>query len=164
MLFRNSLAGNRDMYLASVFPENDKIKITSMQIGNEHWKFNACPMDGGMLAVDTKGVVSTVWRRGREIFTATNDGADEQLIGIGEQPWIASTTDGPMAVWTSRRDGELMLKNVSKENVLTITSIARDPVVVADPVHGKSVFVFWEENDSGRTSIFVKAIELGSLR
>lgn len=162
ILFRNSLAGNRDMYLTSVEQVNDKFLANTIEIGNEHWKFNACPMDGGMLAIDAKGLVSTVWRRGREIYMAANDGSDEQLLGIGEQPWIASTKDGPVAVWSTRRDGELKMRNLSNEQVHSITTIARDAVIVADPVDGKSVFVFWEQNESGRTSIFAKTIPIFS--
>ncbi len=167
VLFRNSLAGNRDMYLTSVEPVNGKLSATSIRIGDDHWKLNACPMDGGMLAIDAKGLVSTVWRRGREIFMATIDGrkndvADEQLIGLGEQPWIASTKYGPVAVWSTRRDGELKMRNLSDEQVHSIATNARDAVIVAEPIHGKTVFVFWEQNESGRTSIFAKTINIVS--
>ncbi len=164
VLFRNSLAGNRDMFLASVDQKYGKSNVDSMQIGKEHWKLNACPMDGGMLAINADGIVSTVWRRGREIFAAINDGSDERLLGMGEQPWITSTTDGPIAVWSTRRDGELLIKNVSNDHVHSIASNARDAIVVADSIRGKSVFVFWEKNDSGRTSIFAKTVELATLR
>jgi len=158
VLFRNSLAGNRDMYLTSVEQVNGKIKTNSIQLGKENWKLNACPMDGGMLAIDANGLVSTVWRRGREIYTAANDGGDEQLIGIGEQPWITSTKDGPIAVWTKRRDGELMMKNILNEYEQSIAPTARDAVIVAEPVKGKTAFVFWEQNDGGRSSVFAKAV------
>ena len=163
VLFRNSLAGNRDMYLATAEQVNGNIKTNSMQLGKENWKLNACPMDGGMLAIDARGVVSTVWRRGRELFTAVNDGGYEQLMGVGEQPWLTSTTDGPIAVWTKRRDGELMMKNISNEYELSIAPTARDAVVVAEPVKGKTAFVFWEQNEKVGTSIFAKAVETGLL-
>ena len=104
--------------------------------------------------------MTTVWRRGREIFLATNDGTDEQLIGSGEQPWSASTTDGPIVVWSTRRDGELKIKNVFKKYEHTIAANTRDAVVVAEPANGKTVFVFWEKNENGRTSILSKAVEL----
>ena len=159
VLFRNSLAGNRDMYLTSVEQVKGKNKTSSMQLGRENWKLNACPMDGGMLAIDANGVVSTVWRRGREIYTAVNDGGDEQHIGIGEQPWITSTKDGPIAVWTKRRDGELMMKNISNEYEQSIAPTARDAVIVAEPLKGKTAFVIWEQNEGGRSSIFAKAVE-----
>jgi hypothetical protein len=160
VLFRNSLAGNRDMYLATIEHKPDAVSIETKQMGTESWKLNACPMDGGMLAIDKHGLVSTVWRRGREIFAATNDGSDEQLLGMGEQPWIADTKDGPVAVWSTRRDGELQLKRISGKEVRAIASNARDAVIVAEPVHGTSVFVFWEKNEKNRSSVLAKVVEI----
>ena len=163
VLFRNSLAGNRDMYLTSWVRENSKSSLNSIQIGNEHWKLNACPMDGGMLAINADGSVSTVWRRGRQVYVATNNDSDEQLLGVGEQPWITSTLAGPIAIWSSRRDGELIMKNISSDNVMSIASKARDAVVVSEPEGGKTVFVFWEQNENGRSTIYAKAVEIAPL-
>lgn len=156
MLFRNSIAGNRDMYLTSMTFQGDKFKANSMRLGNEHWKLNACPMDGGMLTADKNGLVSTIWRRGREIFISTNDGTDEQQVGIGEQPWIASTPSGPVAIWSTRRDGELKMKRSGTTEMQTIAVNARDAVIIA----GKNLFVFWEQNENGRSSIFAKTLPL----
>ncbi len=164
ILFRNSLAGNRDMYLTSLVQQSSNSNVHSIQVGNENWKLNACPMDGGMLAIDANGLVSTVWRRDRMIFTATNKGTDEQLVGIGEQPWIVSTRVGPVAAWSVRRDGELKMKLLSDDHTHSIAKIARDAVLVAEPVHGKFVFVLWEQNENGRTSIYAKAVQLESLQ
>lgn len=160
MLFRNSISGNRDMYLTSVTFLGNKSKADSIRLGNEHWKLNACPMDGGMLAVDQKGRVSTIWRRGREIFLATNDGTDEQLIGVGEQPWIASTANGPVTIWSTRKDGELKMKSTDNTEAQSITANARDAVIVAEPVSGKAAYVFWEQNENGRSSVYAKTIPL----
>ncbi len=164
MLFRNSLDGNRDMFLSSVIQNGDEISVNSRTIGNGHWKLNACPMDGGMLSLDAKGLVSTVWRRGREIYATTNDENDEQLIGLGERPWITSTKDGPIVVWSKKRDGQLLLKCVSDERLHTFTTNARDAVIVADPIHGKTAFVFWEQAENGRSSIIAKAVQIDSLQ
>lgn len=163
VLFRNSLNGNRDMFLASILEEGDKLSVHSTQMGTLNWQFNACPMDGGMLSVDERGLVSTVWRRGREIFMATSEEPDELLIGLGEQPWIASTKDGPIVVWSRSRGGELLLKCVSDERVNSIAANARDAIIVAEPIQGKTAFVFWEQIESDRSTIFAKAIEIGSL-
>ena len=164
VLFRNSLRGNRDMYLTTLSPENNSSETIGIQLGKEHWKLNACPMDGGMLAIDAKGLITTVWRRDRQIFVAKADGTEEQLLGSGEQPWITSTKDGPIAVWNTRRDGELLMQSLSCEHVHTIAKNARDAVVVTEPEQGTTAFVFWEQNESGRTTIFAKAVQIGSLR
>ncbi len=164
VLFRNSLAGNRDMFLASVKQDGGEINVNSRQVGNAHWKLNACPMDGGMLSIDAKGLVSSVWRRGREIFIATDDKSDERLIGIGEQPWITSTKDGLIVVWSMRRGGELKMKIDSDKEVHTLATNAYDAVVTADPLQGNKVYVFWEQTEGGRSSILAKAVEVDSLR
>ena len=64
-------------------------------------------------------LVSTVWRRGSEIFIATDEKSDERLIGMGEQPWITSTKEGPIVVWCTRRGGELKMKVDSHDEVHT---------------------------------------------
>jgi hypothetical protein len=81
----------------------------------------------------------------------------------GEQPWITSTIDGPLAVWSLRRDGDLLMKLLSKDKVHSIASNARDAVVVTDPVHGKTAFVFWEKNEKGRSSILAKTIDIAAI-
>ena len=160
VLFRNSLRGNRDMYLATVSAVIGSPETTGIQLGKEHWKLNACPMDGGMLAIDTKGLVSTVWRRGREILAANSDGTEEQLLGYGEQPWVTSSSNGPIAVWSVRRDGELMFKAITGGEPQTIAKVARDAIVVAEPTSGKVAFVLWEQSEKGRTSILATRIAL----
>lgn len=50
------------------------------------------------------------------------------------------------------------------ERVYSIAANARDAVIVAEPVQGKAAFVFWEQTESGRSSIFAKAVEIGSLQ
>ena len=87
---------------------------------------------------------------------------EEQLLGYGEQPWITSTSVGAIAVWSSRRDGELMMKNVLSDKVLSIATKARDAVLVTEPVQGKSVFVFWEQNEGARSTIYAKTVESAS--
>ncbi len=164
VLFRNSLAGNRDMYLTSLQPPLDKSKTRSMQLGKEHWRLNQCPMDGGMLAIDSDGLVSTVWRRNREIFFARNDGKAEQMLAPGEQPWVVSTKAGPIVVWSTRRDGSLMLQSISQDEATEVATSARDAVVVAQSKNATVVFVFWEQSEKGKSSIFSKAIDLESSK
>ena len=113
-----------------------------------------------MLAIDSKGLVSTVWRRGREILAANTDGTEEQLLGYGEQPWVTSSSNGPIAVWSVRRDGELMFKAITGGEPQTIAKVARDAIVVAEPTSGKVAFVLWEQSEKGRTSILATRIAL----
>ena len=159
VLFRNSLAGNRDMYLAS-FRGQDGLSSGAKLLGKESWKLDACPMDGGMLSINPAGLVSTIWRRGRSIIVANADGSDEQLLGIGEQPTIASTSDGPVAVWSVRRDGELLLQRLSGGEPQSIAKLARDAVIVSDPKRNNSAIVLWEKSENGQFSVLASRVEL----
>ena len=49
VMFRNSLGGNRDMYVATS-EDGGGTFAPAKKIGQGAWKLNACPMDGGMLA------------------------------------------------------------------------------------------------------------------
>ncbi len=164
ILFRNSLRGNRDMYLTTVKSESVVPETKSIRLGTEHWELNRCPMDGGMLAIDSQGMITTVWRRGREIFAANADGAEEQLIGFGEQPWVTSSSNGPIAVWSVRRDGELMFKSIAGGEPQTIAKVARDAIIVAEPTSGRVALVLWEQSEKGRSSILAKRIGLSPQR
>ncbi len=86
VLFRNSLKGNRDMYFVSSSDEGVTFS-DAVRLGQSSWHLNACPMDGGMLALDNSGAVSTVWRRNRSVYLATSKSDPESLLGVGEQPW-----------------------------------------------------------------------------
>src|SRR5690606_37712137 len=67
VMFRNSLDGCRDMYVATsgdggyTFPNVRKL-------GRGRWELNACPMDGGAVAVDAVGSLIAVWRRQDQVF------------------------------------------------------------------------------------------------
>ena len=69
VMWRNLLDGNRDMYVAKS-GDNGQTFDPAEKIGIGSWKLNACPMDGGDLAVSASGSLSTIWRREREVFPA----------------------------------------------------------------------------------------------
>ncbi len=48
VMFRNSLAGNPDMDVATS-KDDSKTFATAKMVGQGCWKLNACPMDSGML-------------------------------------------------------------------------------------------------------------------
>jgi hypothetical protein len=54
-------------------------------------------MDGGGLAMDSRGDIVTVWRRTEEVFLA-RPGQAEELLGIGRDPVIAIAPDGTSRV------------------------------------------------------------------
>lgn len=85
VMFRNSLNGNRDMYVAR---SSDGVSYRPAQkAGTGSWKLDACPMDGGGVVIRQADVVS-VWRREDGIYVNTL-GTPEQRIGTGRDPVIA---------------------------------------------------------------------------
>ena len=97
VMWRNWLAGSRDMYLArsqdgTTFSKPEKL-------GTGTWKLNACPMDGGGLALLHNRIV-TAWRREREIFLAS-PGVQEVPLAEGTDVAIATGESGLFAVWSS---------------------------------------------------------------
>jgi hypothetical protein len=108
ILFRNSVDGARDMYLVQAG--------SAERIGSRTWPLKACPMDGGGLALDGKGNPLTVWRRGTDIYSASNEHAEER-IGSGKDAAIAVTRRGRYIAWTTP-SGVQVLSPGRKEPVL----------------------------------------------
>ena len=103
VLFRNSLDGNRDMYLW----RDGKAE----KLGTGTWPLNGCPMAGGDLAayinpMNNREVVETVWRREGTIYSAT-PGGDEGVIADGRQPVLAVSNAGWPVVFYTGAEGLL---------------------------------------------------------
>jgi hypothetical protein len=152
VLFRNSLKGNRDMYLVSSHDAGATF-ADAVRLGQSHWQLNACPMDGGMLAIDKNQQLSTVWRRDRSIFITAAKADSETVLGGGDQPWIANSEDGFYAVWTSKRVGELLLMKPGRSNSHRISDNASFPIIVSTSQPAPMVYVFWEKHSQQAISI-----------
>jgi hypothetical protein len=73
VMWRNSLGGSRDMYLASS-SDGGATFGKAAKLGKGTWPLDACPMDGGYLAVSPKGDIFTAWRRDNEVFLTSASG------------------------------------------------------------------------------------------
>jgi hypothetical protein len=158
VLFRNSLKGNRDMYLVSSSDQGESFG-PGERLGIQHWSLNACPMDGGMLAITPEGDVVSSWLRCGTVYTASGKATSETLMANGEQPWIASNASGTYVAWLTKRDGELRMEQLGTRNSIKIAESARDPVVVASTGIESPVYVFWEQRVGERTSINCQVIQ-----
>ncbi|MDZ4710094.1 MAG: sialidase family protein [Saprospiraceae bacterium] len=67
VMFHYWLGGNRDLYLIESW-DAGKSFGREQKLGNGSWALNACPMDGGGIAIDKKGNLTTVWRREDKYF------------------------------------------------------------------------------------------------
>ena len=158
ILFRNSLKGDRDMYLVSSHDRGETFGRAE-RMGISSWQLNQCPMDGGMLAMDERGEVSTVWRRNQNVFIASRQSVAESMVGGGEQPWIASAAGGFLTVWTNQRDGDLMLLKPGATSSQKLDQGSSFPVVVSDGKAKAGAYVFWEKRLPERHAIVGLRIE-----
>lgn len=109
VMFRNWMNGSRDMYLATSSDKGQTFS-TAQKLGTGTWQFNACPMDGGGLSVDSKNSIHTVWQRDGQIFSAS-PGQAETLIGKGRSCTISNNVLG----WAEGKD--LVVKRENEQPV-----------------------------------------------
>jgi hypothetical protein len=96
VMFRNSVGGNRDMYVAKTY--SDGRFASAAKVGSESWPLNACPMDGGGIGFSTSGLVAA-WRRDTSVFLTTPQ-APERRLGPGRDPAIATAGTHVDVAWS----------------------------------------------------------------
>ena len=139
VMFRNSLSGNRDMYIAT-------------------------SKDGGMLSAGPKGPLATVWRRNGEVFMVADNGGNEKSLGRGEQPWVASSKGGTIIVWTASREGDLLIQMAGENQPQKLSEGARDPMVASATDGEGPVIACWESKREGQSIISAARIDLRQLK
>jgi hypothetical protein len=97
VMFRNNVDGNRDMYVAQ---SRDGVTFSAVEKqGANSWTINACPMDGGAIAIDGGDVVS-IWRREDTVYLTTR-ATPEQRIGTGRDPVVAQAGSRRDIAWST---------------------------------------------------------------
>lgn len=97
LMFRNFLAGARDMYLLRS-EDGGATFGKARKMGKGTWPLKGCPMDGGGLYMAANGTVSTVWRRADSVFVA-RPGMPETGLAVGKNAKISSTSKGDYIVY-----------------------------------------------------------------
>jgi hypothetical protein len=154
VMWRNSLGGTRDMYIATSSNGGTAFSKAA-KLGAGTWQLNACPMDGGYLAVSPKGEIFTAWRRDKEVFL-TLPGKGETRLAAGRQPWVAATSEGPYALWLEER-GQLMLRTPGSGKAVKLASDAHDPVIASSPAGDNLVVAAWEET-RGKDTVLMSQV------
>lgn len=154
--WRNSLGGNRDIYVTTSVDGGKKF-ANATKLGTGTWPLKACPMDGGAIAV-TGNQVSSVWRRDKSLFLVRSGKPAEQPLGTGEQPWIASTKDGPFVVWLGKRGEQAYLLTPAQNTPVPLASRAGDPVIAASPTGTGPVVAAWESRDGKNHTILCQIV------
>lgn len=153
VMFRNSLGGNRDMYI--VRARNARSFNAAQKLGRGAWELGACPMDGGALALDSGGDPYSVWRRGDSVYSC-KVGEEEKMLGKGQNPWMVLRPVGPVYAWIS--EGRLMLLEPGATSAKVVSEKANDPVMAVAP--DGWVVLAWTDLTGGSR---IKAMKLGGV-
>lgn len=144
VMWRNVIDGNRDLYV-SKSTDGNKFEAAT-KLGEGSWKLNACPMDGGGLAVDN-GQVTSAWRRDGEVFL-TEPGKSERKVGTGKDVAVARTKQGAFLAWT--KDGAILVMTFKGGEPVTVATEGAFANMLAMP--DGSVIVAWEAHNSIETT------------
>ena len=143
VMWRNSLGGSRDLYAARS-ADGGRTFGPAEKLGQRTWKLDACPMDGGALAIGPDGAIVSAWMRAGSAYR-TGPGEPERLLGNGVQPWLTLGPDGPISVWLDRRPGRLLALRPGDAAPAVLAERANDPVVAAAPGNRAPVVAAWED-------------------
>ena len=139
VLFRNWVAGNRDMYVITS-TDRGQTFAPATKLGTSSWKLDACPMDGGALGLDDAGRPLSVWRREESVYyTGPNGG--EQLIGNGKNPMMSVRGTTTYLVWDS--GGQIRLRILPSTSDVDVGR-GRLPQVLA--TNDGAALVAWESD------------------
>ncbi|QEH35182.1 BNR/Asp-box repeat protein [Aquisphaera giovannonii] len=147
VMWRNQVEGARDLYL-SRSTDGGSTFGPAGKLGRGTWPLQACPMDGGAVAVGPAGLVETAWMRAGEVFAA-RPGEPEHRLGRGVQAWTAVGPGGPFAVWLASRPGRVLAQVPGRDAPLTLADRGNDPVVAAGPGGRGPVVAAWEGEAGG---------------
>jgi hypothetical protein len=137
-MWRNALGGARDLYLAT---SSDGIHFNDpKKLGDGTWKLDACPMDGGGLAIHNGRVISA-WRRDGEIFLA-EPGKPESRIGKGKDVAIAAGNKGTYVAWSNGAAVEILAPGASQPTQLSTGGAFVNLAALPDG----SALAAWEAN------------------
>lgn len=156
VMWRNWLDGARDLYVSSSKDGGATFGPARKQ-GEGTWRVQACPMDGGGLAVTSEGEVASVWRRERTVYRTIGDGREETL-GPGEQASIVFGPDGFFTAWSASRGGELLVLRPGDEKAERIAQAAIDPTLFTTPDGRGPVIAVWEEREADGQALYCQRI------
>lgn len=139
VMWRNALGGSRDLYTLRL--RGGRAVGPAVKQGEGTWKLDACPMDGGGLAV-RHGQVASAWRREHDIYLAL-PGKPEVKIGSGQDVALAAGSQGFYAAWSTASGIELFGPDGKTSRV---SSGGAFPVLVSLPDGG--ALLAWEEGDA----------------
>ncbi len=137
--FRNWLMGSRDIYY-TISTDKGKTFANPKKSGTGTWRLNACPMDGGGMAISESGITSTAWRRTSDIYY-WSEGKPEQRLGSGRDVSMGQSKAKTVVAWQDQ--GKIKVMDLSKEALTEVgTGISPRVYTLAN---GRIICV-WEDD------------------
>jgi len=146
VMWRNKLGGSRDLYTLRL--RDGRPVGAAVKQGDGTWKLDACPMDGGGVAV-RDGQIASAWRREHDIYLA-EPGKPEVKIGSGQDVAFGANSQGFYAAWST--PSGIALHAPGANNPSQLSSAGAFPAIVALPDGG--MLVAWEEGGAIATARF----------
>jgi hypothetical protein len=145
IMFRNWLHGNRDLYLirSSDFGKSFE---KAQKLGNGSWALNACPMDGGGIAVDENGNVKTVWRREGDVYFCSPGNAEVKL-GNGRGCTVETVNGKSVYAWVEK--GNVVVLKPQDEKV----SVGGGQLPIIKAIGNKQILCVWENEEQVHRAI-----------
>jgi hypothetical protein len=140
VMWRNVIEGSRDFYVMRL--RNGVPVSAPVKQGEGTWKLDACPMDGGGIAILHRGIV-TAWRRERDVYLA-EPGRPERDLGAGQDPALAVNAKGAYVIWSSAGTIEAWIPG--GRELRKLSEDGAFPALVTLPDGG--VLAAWEEGGS----------------
>ena len=138
VMFRNFIKGNRDLYM--VQSSDGGVSFGSAQkLGKGSWPLNGCPMDGGGLAINTLGMLQTVWRRENKIYTC-EPGFDEKEIAEGRNCTVETAGNKNIYAFTAGDDVYYLLPGGEKH------LLGKGSLPVIKAINDNAVLCVWQDN------------------
>ena len=138
IMFRNWLAGNRDLYITRSSDGGQKF-TKAEKLGKGSWPLKGCPMDGGGLALNRKGQPETAWNRKGTIYYC-QPGKPEQALGQGRSCSIESVNGKNVFAWVDNGEIIVMKPQGIKHN------LGKGQLPVLKAVDKELVVCVWENN------------------
>ncbi|HXB69708.1 MAG TPA: sialidase family protein [Candidatus Acidoferrales bacterium] len=145
-MFRNATGGSRDLYTLRL--AGGKPVGAAEKAGLGTWKLDACPMDGGGIAVQN-GKIVTAWRRDHDVYLA-EPGKPETKVGTGMDVAFGANKQGFYVLWSTPAGIEMQVPNTMKTTHLSHAGAF--PAIVTMPDGG--MLAAWEENGAIVTARF----------
>jgi BNR repeat-like domain len=138
VMWRNWLDGSRDMYIAR--SRDGESFSKPEKLGTGTWRLNACPMDGGGIAIAQNRIV-TAWRRDHDIFL---DSPGEKEVGVGEgsDVALAAAARGVYAIWSTLAGIRALLPG--RKEPIAIAPKGTFPAITA--LRNGHALAAWEDN------------------